>query len=413
MKNKFVFILGREQEIALAELKSVWARFGFVADIYKISGNLVFANIDNFSKDDALGLATVLGGTIKIFQILIPTSYEYPVIGLLKQLILDEKKDAEHKVNFGISDYSKRYSLKQINEFGIKVKTYLKKDLKLRFVALREGTELTSIVSLKDKLALTGIEFGLFTEGIGILIGLNNPEDWSIRDYEKPAFDKFSGMVPPKLAREMVNLALGQMVGSWESVVGSSNEKNLVVDPFCGSGNILLEAMLLNCDVIGSDISEKAVSDTKMNLLWAKEQYPVLHDIKAEVSKADATVCNFTELITEHKPLAVVTEPYLGEPKKFKPTLNAAKGEYLKIKELYFDFLKNIAPMLNSSDIQLNSVVCLVFPLVETLDKGQYSLFKESVDEIRKLGYTQIRNSFIYGRDYQVVKREIVLLRAI
>ena len=56
-------------------------------------------------------------------------------------------------------------------------------------------------------------------------------------------------------------------------------------------------------------------------------------------------------------------------------------------------------------------VLCLVFPLIETLDKGRFSLCNESVDEIKKLGYTQIHSSFVYGRDYQVVKREIVLLQ--
>ena len=417
IENKFVFILGREQNIALAELKTTLTRLNFCFDIYKITGNLAFANIDNFTKDDAKNLSGVLGGTIKICRLLTGFWDKKSLIGNLKRLLLEEKTGTEHKINFGISDFSKAFQIREINEIGIKIKTYLKKDLKLRFVGLQDSSELSSIVSLKNKLLDDGLEFCLFNEGIGVLIGLSNAEEWSIRDYEKPASDKFSGMVPPKLAREMTNLALGEVI--------KKDEKCLVVDPFCGSGNILMEAMLLGCDILGSDLSLKAVDDSKKNIEWARQKYQNVSEIKSRISNLDATkdhlLLDCQDMICSSESVAIVTEPYLGEPKKFKPTYNAARGEYSKIKILILDFLKNLANDLKNCSIagvengvsaRSKHVVCLIFPLVETLDRGQFSLFGQSVDEIRKLGYTQVRNSFIYGRDYQVVKREIVLLQA-
>jgi tRNA G10 N-methylase Trm11 len=189
----------------------------------------------------------------------------------------------------------------------------------------------------------------------------------------------------------------------------------LVVDPFCGSGSVLMEAMMLGCDVIGSDISEKAVADSKLNLEWLSKNYQI-PDNKYRVFEEDATNEELVNKIHNSKfiihnssqQLVVVTEPYLGCPKKFKQTYASAEREYLKIKELYINFLSNIK-QLTINDTPLT--ICLAFPLIETFENKKFSLYRHSVDEIRKLGYTQACEPFVYGRDYQVVKREIVLLR--
>jgi hypothetical protein len=216
----------------------------------------------------------------------------------------------------------------------------------------------------------------------------------------------------------------------------------IIVDAFCGSGSVLLEGLQLGLPVVGSDISEKAVRDSKINVEWLINQYPTLSN-QHSVFQADATKFNFSkvqiadncELIT-YKSLVFVSEPYLGKPKKFKSTLNSTIEEYKPIQKLYIDFLKNITSLChpragnamtrgskiedlsvdsrlrgNDNDGCGNVILCLIFPSVETSDSGRFSLFAKCVDEIKNLGYTQVRNSFLYGRDYQVVKREIVLLQ--
>lgn len=415
-KNNFVFILGREQEIALAELKAVLVRFGFYFDIYKITGNQVFANIDNFTVNDAVKVMDALAGTIKIYKL--EGLIEKDIAAQIVSLFRSHKTSGEGKINFAISYFGRGFSRQNINSIALTAKKQLKSDFSLRYVESRDSAELSSILSLKNNLATKGIEFGLFDSEIGTLVALNNPEEWSKRDYDKPASDKFSGMLPPKLARMMVNLALGQIskeqgVRSRENNTPSSklSTPNCVVwDPFCGSGNVLMEAMMLGYDAIGSDISEKAVEDTKANIEWLKSQNTD-NRIQITVSQADATsdslIRNLELEIRNYNSMAVVCEPYLGEPKKFKPTYNAAAGEYSKIKELYIKFLKNISQP-PTSNFQL--FLCLVFPLVETIEGKRFSLFKASVDEIRELGYTQSCPTMIYGRDYQVVKREIALL---
>ncbi len=68
----------------------------------------------------------------------------------------------------------------------------------------------------------------------------------------------------PKLARALVNLT---RVKTGERLL----------DPFCGTGGILIEAGLMGCDVLGGDIDARMVSGTKLNI----ERFGIMaHDIR-------------------------------------------------------------------------------------------------------------------------------------
>ncbi len=57
----------------------------------------------------------------------------------------------------------------------------------------------------------------------------------------------------PKLARCMVNLS-------------RVNSGDLLLDPFCGTGGILIEAGLIGCKVAGSDVNWKMKNGSAINL---------------------------------------------------------------------------------------------------------------------------------------------------
>lgn len=61
--------------------------------------------------------------------------------------------------------------------------------------------------------------------------------------------------MPPKLARCMVNLA-------------RTRAGQLLLDPFCGAGGLLIEAGLIGCRVIGSDIRRFMVAGSLRNLRY-------------------------------------------------------------------------------------------------------------------------------------------------
>jgi len=494
--KKYAFILGRERDLCFAELKSVLERFGFCSSEdesnFILSDNVAIINLDK----DPAKLIDIFGGVTKIYEVfetgtVIPaqvfdctqTMSDSRMAGIqntrgmdprvkpeddnyfrrkIKDLILERSGKITGKFNFGFSAYG-RHRAAQLNPLGLNIKKELKNQLSLRFIALKDK-ELSTIVSSKNKLATEGLEVGFFNDFVGKLIAVTDPEAWSERDYGKPRGDKFSGMLPPKLARAMINIALGAITNNQETNIKKNQNFNtqnskkleirnldleipqavLVADPFCGSGNILLEALMLGLDVIGSDISKKAVADSRENIKWLlRSVIPAEAGIQArrgldprvkpeddsyfiKIFQADATssdlIRNLELEIRNYDDVVVVCEPYLGEPKKYVPSMNAARGEYSKIKELYLGFLKNMArlsdcPIVdgdsNRTMEQLNNsvVLCLVFPLVETTDGGRYSLYRETVDEIKKIGYTALQSPLVYGRDYQVVKREIVLLQ--
>ena len=423
--ENFAFILGREKKLAIAELEAVLNSFYFDFDIYKITGNVAFANIANFVKDDAISLIDRLAGTIKIFSVIQSTSRQ-TIKQDLTNIIVDKADNRTDKFNYGISSYDRGFYKDYVNKLGIDVKKELKaKGLKTRYVGLTESSELSSIQSLKNNLHDDGVEIGIFDEKLGVLIALNNPENWSKVDYGKPASDKYSGMLPPRLARTMVNIAIGEIsrecgvrsLGQKSSYSSLPTTNSIVIDPFCGSGGVLLEALQLGYCVIGSDVSEKAVRDSQKNVAWLNS---VVLENKAHnscVFRADATSEEYLKQIMSSEifdknpqnPI-FVSEPYLGRPKKFKSSYNGTVGEYKEVKRLYIDYLANIAKLLNNNKIR-EIIICLVFPAVETSDGKIYHLHNECVDEIKNLGYTQVCNSFLYGRDYQVVKRELVLLK--
>ena len=82
-------------------------------------------------------------------------------------------------------------------------------------------------------------------------IKLNKKHFEESKPHKRPFF--YPGSMNPKLARCMVNLS-------------RVKEGQLLLDPFCGTGGILIEAGLIGCRVVGSDIYWKMKNGTSINL---------------------------------------------------------------------------------------------------------------------------------------------------
>ncbi|AMD17124.1 DNA modification methylase [Methanobrevibacter sp. YE315] len=82
-------------------------------------------------------------------------------------------------------------------------------------------------------------------------IKLNKKHFEDSKPHKRPFF--YPGSMNPKLARCMVNLS-------------RVKEGELLLDPFCGTGGILIEAGLIGCKVVGSDIYWKMKNGTSINL---------------------------------------------------------------------------------------------------------------------------------------------------
>lgn len=89
----------------------------------------------------------------------------------------------------------------------------------------------------------------------------------------------------PKIARALVNLSIVKKQG-------------VLLDPFCGTGGILLEAALMGIHVIGSDIQEKMIHGCRKNLeFYQLKNYRLYHsdigDIPRYVPLVDGIVTDF------------------------------------------------------------------------------------------------------------------------
>ncbi|KYH42542.1 MAG: tRNA (guanine-N2)-dimethyltransferase [Candidatus Bathyarchaeota archaeon B26-1] len=97
--------------------------------------------------------------------------------------------------------------------------------------------------------------FGILTDRrfvFGLKLAEIKPKEFVERSPRRRAFFHPVAM-PAKLARCMVNLA-------------QPRRGEVVLDPFCGTGSILLEAGLIGCRVLGFDVKRRMVEGTLRNL---------------------------------------------------------------------------------------------------------------------------------------------------
>lgn len=116
---------------------------------------------------------------------------------------------------------------------------------------------------------------------IGLKIAEINRSQYEERKVQnRPFFSPIS--LHPKLARALVNIS-------------TIKKGEIVLDPFCGTGGILIEAGLIGAKIIGSDIEEKMINGCKKTLDFYKiNNYKLfcsdIGDVNKSISKVDAIV---------------------------------------------------------------------------------------------------------------------------
>ena len=383
---KLWFILGRESLLAAAEIDAVLGikTYDFIAPILKIATVV-----------EPAGLMPRLGGTIKIAR----------EIGTrlgaeeLEQAIIAELKTVSGKINFGLSIYSSDKNdfanLKLAKELGKAIKKSLKAEgLSVRYVENREAT-LSSVTVEKNNLTGRGREFLIQKNHITFSLAKTEAvqpfEAFSTRDFGRPGRDDVSGMLPPKLAMMMVNFA-------------RISSQATLLDPFCGSGTILSEALLLGyTNLIGTDISEKAISDTQKNIDWIADQFnigPSTFNCKLQAEPVE----HIQQFLAQDSIDAIVAEPYMGKPLKGRETKEELLTQASELKKLFItaftNFYKVLAP---------EGVVVFLIPRFRFQNEW---ITINCQKEIAALGFTispffENNMPLVYARPEQRVAREV------
>jgi len=163
-----------------------------------------------------------------------------------------------------------------------------------------------------------------------------------------------------KMARCMVNLA-------------QARRNDLILDPFCGTGSILIEAGLIGCRIMGSDVKRYMVrgSTKNLNSLGIKPEYMVVADAR------------FLPLATGSVD-RIVTDPPYG---------TAATTLGLTVKDLIDRFLHSAEDVLKD-----DGIICLAAP--KTL----------GISEIgERHGFKHLESHYIYV--HRRLTREIAIFK--
>ncbi len=370
MEQHYVFFLGREPELSAAELRAVFSSTNDT-DITIKNSHAFVRTTHAFNPEVLMGK---LGGTVKIAR-------QIPMEGNTDGRIADylEETSKDTKIHFSLE--------------GKALALRIKKILKERGRSVRYIEPKNSATILHNHLVSRQSDLTIIGNAVYATVALQPFEDFGERDFGRPGRDSKSGMLPPKLARMMINLAGAPTTAA-------------LLDPFCGSGTILSEAILLGyTHLIGSDLSQKAITDTETNLAWVQQNLP---QQKVPVQLISSDVIDLTSKLPKQSIDVVVSEPYLGKPLTGKESAAALEIQAKELKKLYAAAFGTFATLLKP-----DSRVIFVFP---SFHKDTTWIPTLPLEEIKRLGFAAealgTTSSFVrYMRPGQHLARDIWKLR--
>ncbi|HUV71717.1 MAG TPA: hypothetical protein VMW25_01780 [Clostridia bacterium] len=419
LENTYFFVLGTNHSLSKADIINVFWREKINFEIVAASEEILLVKAQELAVDSFM---PELGSAAKMGEIFASLPKENFLESLVEEVGKKEFQDFFFpqeltSIRFGTSVYGAGGKFKDLNKVF-----YLLPRLNRRVKERLEGLEfnvnylppkereLSSVTVHQRELLQKGFELVLGVGETEVYLGktlaIQDYEGYSLRDFGRPARDPKAGMIPPKLAKIMINLA-------------QKDKKSLFLDPFVGSGTILQELILLGYqDLIGADEKEKAIKDTEINLAWLFEKFAPSKRDDYKISLVKTKIEQLSENIAPQSVDAIVTEPYLGSArvKSFPP--EKIKREASSLEALYLKAFGQFSLVLKKE-----GVVVIVFPVfrfkvrffhleilkeVENLgfrNRGFLPGEAKGLEQL-KLNLTK-RNSIIYFRPGQTVSREI------
>ena len=388
-------ILGRQPELGLAELESLYGD-----EAVKPVG-VYGALLDKPVPEVAFAY---LGGTVKFCKVLTEfnsTNWKQIQKFLITAVPEHAKMLADGKLRLGLSVYGLKVESRQITGTALELKKILKNNGRTVRVVPNVEPALNSAQVLHNKLtAELGWELIFVANGsktiVAQTVAVQDIEAYTRRDRGRPKRDARVGMLPPKLAQIILNLAAGTALDPTcgpDKPIGKT-----VLDPFCGTGVILLEATLMGYDVYGTDLDPRMIEYSSTNLKWLKP------DIKDwSLATGDATAFIWVESFD-----MMASEVYLGSPFTTTPTPDILRKTISQVNTITTKFLQNLAKQTNSG-----FRLCLALPAWSINNQFKHLPL---IDQLTDIGYNRVSfvhansSELIYHREGQIVGRELVTL---
>jgi len=417
------FILGNNPTLSIAEISNLLK--DNIKEVKEVTSD--FFIIKTEKEINEKELQKELGGTIKIGRIIrerVNLKNLFELSNLISELLFKEfcpVKSCEaglpaakpNRVNFGFSFYGHNYlkiNFKKITkETGLEIKKKLsEKQMNSRWVNSSEDI-LSSVILRKNKLIEQGKEFVFLSTKKNIFLGQTQScqdfKDYSLRDFGRPKRAIKEGMIPPKLAKIMLNL-------------GKDSLNVCFLDPFCGTGTILQEAFLLGFKkIIGTDKNEKIIIQAKENIDWFIKKEAQKKEIIIDIFRCD--VRKLSKKIRPNSVSLIVTEPYLG-PLKFEN--NQCHIIINQISTLYLLAFKEFKKI-----VKPNKRVVIILPVFNAENKYRFLPILALLEQMgwereqilpdymlnNKIINLSKRKTLIYSRPNQRILREIIVFKSI
>ncbi|HSD55610.1 MAG TPA: DNA methyltransferase [Candidatus Saccharimonadales bacterium] len=394
MTHKSIFILGRQPAIGRAELESL-----FGADHLEPIGEHAMASdipLDEIPFER-------IGGSIRLAKPIgeFPTN-NWPKVAQTTIKLLPNLTDGmplEGKIKVGISTFGLSVNERHLLRTGLEVKKALKAaGRSVRVVPNNEPALNTAQVLHNQLTGNLGLEL-LFIRNdkqtyLAQTVSIQDIDAYTERDRGRPKRDAFVGMLPPKLAQTIINLSTGQL---------PATTKTIVLDPFCGTGVVLQEALLMGYGAYGTDLEPRMIDYSRKNLEWL-ETRGAEHASSVVLEVGDAT-----EYKWEHPVSVVAGETYLGRPLSNWPNPEKLQEIISTCNVILKKFLVNLAEQIPSG-----TRLCLAMPAWVGPNERIYHL--SLLDSLEVMGYNRVSFSWsteqemVYRRPEQLVARELLVI---
>ncbi len=394
MTHKSIFILGRQPAIGRAELESLFGATHLEPiGEHAIGCDIAPADI-NFDR---------IGGSMRLAKplaIIEKTRWPDVARDVAKQLPYSlDQLPAEGKLKLGLSAFGIPLQASDLLRTGLELKKACKKVGRSVRIVPNVEIELNSAQVIHNHLTgelgmeLLFVRFANKTY-VAQTVAVQDIDAYAQRDQGRPKRDAFVGMLPPKLAQTIVNLGVAALPPADDTVV---------LDPFCGTGVVLQEALLMGYGAYGTDLEPRMVDYSRKNLDWLATR-GVEGVTSVELEAGDAT-----EHTWQHPFSVVAGETYLGRPLSGWPTADKLQEIIGTCNVILQKFLRNLADQTPSG-----TRLCLAMPAWIGPNGRVYHL--SLLDQLEVLGYNRVSFSWaqeqemVYHRPDQLVARELVVI---
>ncbi len=333
----YFFLFGRNPKLSLAELLSYLSRKSTVVKNHFLDKNFIILEIkENFNPYEAI---KDLAGIVKISKIYLTTDESSSIYDELQHenFYFEDTKN----LNYSLTCYGKNFD--EQSYFGIFKRIF--KELKQKAVVKKPTpSSLWNALQKKDFVDIIVCKMHN-TIFFGRTLVSSNIKQYKTRYEQRPHVDE----------------SIGSSIRFSKILINLSQQQGKLLDPFCGIGTLLQEAILMGFDVSGSELKAERVKFSKINLKWIIQQNN-LRSAKFDVIQSD--VKDLDKKLPKNSFDTIVTEPELGPLLKKTPTYTQAQSIINSLEDLYISTFRNVNVLLKT-----NGTFIIVLPQIITLNQ--------------------------------------------